>query len=85
MVASVWGFSPTRAYRPGNPGATTISFPPSGTFNYGRDSFIAGPAIVLIARLMQGFSAGGEWGGSTAFIVEWAPEGKRGGTARSSR
>jgi MHS family proline/betaine transporter-like MFS transporter len=39
---------------------------------------IAGPAVILIARLMQGFSAGGEWGGSTAFIVEWAPEGKRG-------
>jgi MHS family proline/betaine transporter-like MFS transporter len=39
---------------------------------------IAGPAVILVARLMQGFSAGGEWGGSTAFIVEWAPEGKRG-------
>jgi MFS transporter, MHS family, proline/betaine transporter len=39
---------------------------------------IAGPLLVLIARLMQGFSAGGEWGGSTAFIVEWAEEGDRG-------
>ena len=39
---------------------------------------IAGPAVILVARLMQGFSAGGEWGGSTAFIVEWAPDGKRG-------
>jgi MFS transporter, MHS family, proline/betaine transporter len=39
---------------------------------------IAGPLLVLIARLMQGFSAGGEWGGSTAFIVEWAEEGERG-------
>lgn len=39
---------------------------------------IFGPLVILIARLMQGFSAGGEWGGSTAFIVEWAPEGKRG-------
>ena len=36
------------------------------------------PAILVLARLMQGFSAGGEWGGSTAFIVEWAPEGRRG-------
>ena len=36
------------------------------------------PAILVFARLMQGFSAGGEWGGSTAFIVEWAPEGRRG-------
>lgn len=39
---------------------------------------IGGAAVILVARLMQGFSAGGEWGGSTAFIVEWAPEGKRG-------
>jgi MHS family proline/betaine transporter-like MFS transporter len=39
---------------------------------------LAAPALLVIARLMQGFSAGGEWGGSTAFIVEWAPEGRRG-------
>src|ERR1700743_2176908 len=31
---------------------------------------IAAPALLLLARLMQGFSTGGEWGGSTAFIVE---------------
>jgi MFS transporter, MHS family, proline/betaine transporter len=36
------------------------------------------PALLVTARLVQGFSAGGEWGGSTAFIVEWAPEGRRG-------
>jgi len=39
---------------------------------------VAGPFLILLARLMQGFSAGGEWGGSTAFIVEWADEGERG-------
>ena len=39
---------------------------------------VAGPGVILLARLVQGFSAGGEWGGSTAFIVEWAPEGRRG-------
>ena len=39
---------------------------------------IAAPALVVLARLVQGFSAGGEWGGSTTFIVEWAPEGRRG-------
>jgi MHS family proline/betaine transporter-like MFS transporter len=39
---------------------------------------VAGPFLILAARLMQGFSAGGEWGGSTAFIVEWADEGERG-------
>jgi MHS family proline/betaine transporter-like MFS transporter len=38
----------------------------------------AAPALLLLARLMQGFSTGGEWGGSTAFIVEWAPHGRRG-------
>jgi MHS family proline/betaine transporter-like MFS transporter len=32
----------------------------------------------VVARLLQGFSAGGEWGSSTAYIVEWAPQGKRG-------
>jgi MHS family proline/betaine transporter-like MFS transporter len=36
------------------------------------------PMILVVARLLQGFSAGGEWGGSTAFIVEWAPANKRG-------
>jgi MHS family proline/betaine transporter-like MFS transporter len=39
---------------------------------------VLAPAVLVLARLMQGFSAGGEWGGSTAFIVEWAPEGRRG-------
>ncbi len=39
---------------------------------------VAAPALLLLARLMQGFSTGGEWGGSTAFIVEWAPNGRRG-------
>jgi MHS family proline/betaine transporter-like MFS transporter len=39
---------------------------------------LLGPALIVLARLMQGFSAGGEWGGSTAFIVEWAPTDRRG-------
>ncbi|HTR85829.1 MAG TPA: MFS transporter [Reyranella sp.] len=38
----------------------------------------AAPVLLLLARLMQGFSTGGEWGGSTSYIVEWAPHGKRG-------
>ncbi|MCX6552579.1 MAG: MFS transporter [Acidobacteria bacterium] len=34
--------------------------------------------LLVVARLTQGFSAGGDWGCSTAFIVEWAPDGRRG-------
>jgi MFS family permease len=30
----------------------------------------AAPVCVLLARLMQGFSAGGEFGGATAFMIE---------------
>lgn len=36
------------------------------------------PLALVVARLVQGFAAGGEWGGSTAFIVEWAPARRRG-------
>ncbi|MGH7211984.1 MAG: MFS transporter, partial [Acetobacteraceae bacterium] len=39
---------------------------------------VAAPVLLVVARLIQGFSAGGEWGGSTAFMVEWAPPGRRG-------
>lgn len=36
------------------------------------------PAIIVLARLIQGFSAGGEIGAATAFLVEHAPPGRRG-------
>ncbi|MDX3804974.1 MFS transporter [Bosea thiooxidans] len=36
------------------------------------------PAIIVLARLIQGFSAGGEIGGATAFLVEHAPAARRG-------
>ncbi|MEI2604263.1 MFS transporter [Erwinia aphidicola] len=32
------------------------------------------PLMILLARLIQGFSAGGEFGSSTAFLVEHFPE-----------
>ncbi len=39
---------------------------------------IASPLLVLVARLLQGFSTGGEFGASTAFMVEYATAGRRG-------
>lgn len=39
---------------------------------------IAAPILVLIARLIQGFSAGGEFGGATTMLIEFAPAGRRG-------
>lgn len=35
---------------------------------------IAASVIILIARLIQGFSAGGEFGSATAFLIEYAPD-----------
>ncbi|ARJ43206.1 hypothetical protein B1H58_15000 [Pantoea alhagi] len=37
---------------------------------------LAAPLLILAARLIQGFSAGGEFGSSTAFLVEHFPERK---------
>ncbi|MBW9105642.1 MFS transporter [Paraburkholderia phenoliruptrix] len=38
---------------------------------------LAAPVILVLARLMQGFSAGGEFGSATAFLAEHVP-GRRG-------
>ncbi|SDB95119.1 MFS transporter [Acinetobacter boissieri] len=38
---------------------------------------IFAPFIIVIARLLQGFSAGGEMGTATAFLTEHAPENKK--------
>ena len=39
---------------------------------------IAAPLFIVLARLLQGFAAGGEFGTSTALLIEMAPPGKRG-------
>lgn len=39
---------------------------------------IAAPALVVVARLIQGFALGGEIGPSTAYLVEAAPAERRG-------
>jgi MHS family proline/betaine transporter-like MFS transporter len=38
---------------------------------------VLAPLLIIVARLVQGFSAGGEFGSSTAFLVEHMP-GRRG-------
>ncbi|MFJ2303647.1 MFS transporter [Streptomyces sp. NPDC087787] len=36
------------------------------------------PALLLVVRVVQGFSASGEYAGASAFLVEYAPSGRRG-------
>lgn len=39
---------------------------------------VLSPILLVAARLLQGLSAGGEWGTANSFLIEWAPEGQRG-------
>ncbi|MBQ6642747.1 MAG: MFS transporter [Saccharopolyspora sp.] len=38
---------------------------------------VLAPILLIVARVAQGFSAGGEFGGATAYMVEYAPEHRR--------
>ena len=39
---------------------------------------VAAPVLLLLARILQGFSAGGEIAGAAAFVNEYAPRNRRG-------
>ncbi|MBO3269514.1 MULTISPECIES: MFS transporter [Hymenobacter] len=39
---------------------------------------VAAPVVVVILRLLQGLALGGEYGGATTYVAEYAPDKKRG-------
>ena len=54
-------------------GTALISFAPTY-----RQAGLLAPAVIVLARLLQGFSAGGEMGGATAYLVDRVPGERRG-------
>jgi MHS family proline/betaine transporter-like MFS transporter len=63
--------------------ATTMIMMAVGTFAIGcipspSAIGLAAPLLLLVARLVQGFSTGGEYGNAMTFIAEYAPDRRRG-------
>ncbi|MFF9480036.1 glycine betaine/L-proline transporter ProP [Streptomyces sp. NPDC014733] len=63
--------------------ALTMIMMAAGTFCIGlipsyASIGVGAPILLLVARLVQGFSTGGEYGGASTFIAEYAPDKKRG-------
>ncbi|KUN27922.1 MFS transporter [Streptomyces corchorusii] len=63
--------------------ATTMIMMAAGTFAIGvipgyATIGLAAPVLLLLARMVQGFSTGGEYGGATTFVAEYSPDRRRG-------
>ncbi|MFH8485977.1 glycine betaine/L-proline transporter ProP [Streptomyces longisporoflavus] len=63
--------------------ALTMIMMAAGTFAIGlipsyASIGVGAPILLLIARLVQGFSTGGEYAGASTFIAEYSPDKKRG-------
>ncbi|WP_397222591.1 MFS transporter [Nocardiopsis lambiniae] len=63
--------------------AATMLLMAAGTFCIGlipsaATIGVAAPLLLLLARMVQGFSTGGEYGGAATFVAEYAPDERRG-------
>jgi MHS family proline/betaine transporter-like MFS transporter len=80
--AAVFGWFGDR-YGPARTMQISVVFMAGPTFalgllpSYARAGVLA-PALLVLVRLLQGISVGGEFSSSATYLVETAPEGKRG-------